>query len=124
MIVGLGLDVVDVARVAAILERSAESFLRRILHADEDAARARTAEGPAYVSGQFAAKEAVMKALGTGMAGAAFAEIAVLRGAGGAPYLELHGATAGRAQELGITTWQVSITHSRTTAAAVAIAER
>ncbi len=124
MIVGLGLDVVDVARVAAILERSAESFLRRILHADEDAARARTAEGPAYVSGQFAAKEAVMKALGTGMAGAAFGEIAVLRGPGGAPYVELYGAAAGRAQELDVATWHVSITHSRTTAAAVAIAER
>ena len=124
MIVGLGLDVVDVARVASILERSAESFLRRILHPEEDAARARTAEGPAYISGQFAAKEAVMKALGTGMAGAAFGEIAVLRGDSGAPRLELHGATADRAQELGITSWHVSITHSRTTAAAVAIAER
>ena len=124
MIVGLGLDVVDVARVASILERSAESFLRRILHPDEDAARARTAEGPAYISGQFAAKEAVMKALGTGMAGAAFGEIAVLRGAGGAPYLELEGKTAERAQELGIERWHISITHSRSTAAAVAIAEK
>ena len=124
MIVGLGLDVVDVARVASILERSADSFLRRILHADENAARARTAEGPAYVSGQFAAKEAVMKALGTGMAGAAFGEIAVLRDQGGAPYVRLEGKTAELANGLSIERWHISITHSRSTAAAVAIAER
>ena len=63
-----------------------------------------------------------MKALGTGMAGANFSDIAILPQAGGQPGVELSGRAAERAGELGITAWHVSITHSKTTAAAVAIA--
>ncbi len=118
MIVGLGLDVVDVARVASILERSAESFLRRILHPDEDAARARTAEGPAYISGQFAAKEAVMKALGTGTRGIGWREVEVTRRRSGQPDIELHGRAIERARSIGIDRLAVSLSHSRNYAVA------
>ena len=71
-----------------------------------------------------AIKEAVMKAMGTGMAGAAFAEIVVRHHDSGQPFVELVGETAARAAALGIESWSLTITHSRSTAAAVAIAER
>lgn len=122
MIAGLGLDLVEIDRVAESLERHGKAFADRILHPDEDASRVTTADGAAHLAGLFAAKEAVMKALGSGMAGAAFKEIAILNRAGGEPYVRL----AGRAQETagkrGIREWHISITHSRTMAAAVAIA--
>ncbi|MGH7162000.1 MAG: holo-ACP synthase [Planctomycetota bacterium] len=124
MIAGVGIDLVDIDRVAGLLQRHREGFLRRILHPEEDAARAARPEGTSYVAGLFAAKEAVMKALGTGMAGAAFRDIAVLREPGGKPYVRLAGGARERARALGITGWEVSITHSRRAAAAVALAWR
>ncbi|MFQ5844679.1 MAG: holo-ACP synthase, partial [Planctomycetota bacterium] len=63
-----------------------------------------------------------MKALGTGMAGVSFREIGVLREPGGAPFLRLEGKARDRARALGIGDWHLSITHSRETAAAVALA--
>jgi holo-[acyl-carrier protein] synthase len=118
LIAGVGLDLVEIERVASILARHGKEFLARVLHPDED----RTRLDPVHVAGLFAAKEAVMKALGTGMAGAAFAEIRIAHTDGGQPYVVLHGRAASRAEELGVTAWQLSITHSRSTAAAVAIA--
>ncbi len=124
MIHGVGLDLVEVARVATLLERQGDAFLDRILHEAETGARERAsrADGPAHIAGIFAAKEAVMKALGTGMAGAAFGEIEIRHHDGGQPFVALHGATGERARQRGIANWQLSITHSRTTAGAVAIA--
>ena len=87
-----------------------------------DRGRLDKADGPAHLAGIFAAKEAVMKALGTGMAGAAFSEIRILHRDGGQPYATLTGDTAARAEKMGITAWHVSITHSKTNAAAVAVA--
>ena len=124
MIAGVGVDVVEIGRVGEAIRRHGEPFLRRILHAREDLERARTAEGVSYVAGLFAAKEAVMKALGTGMAGAAFRDIAVLKTASGQPRVELDGSAATTARGLGVGDWHVSITHSRTLAVAVAIATR
>lgn len=118
MIAGVGLDLVEIERVAALLDRHPEEFLRRILHAAEDRSRL----DPVHVAGLFAAKEAVMKALGTGMAGAAFGDIAVRHRDGGQPYVELHGRALERAREMRISGWEISITHSKTNAAAVAIA--
>ena len=122
MILGVGIDLVEIDRIDAALRRHGPAFLRRILHPDEDFARAATKEGPAYVAGLFAAKEAVMKALGTGMAGAPFPAIAVLRAPGGQPRVRLDGAAREAAERLGAGRWHVSITHSRLSAAAVAIA--
>lgn len=122
MIAGLGLDLVEIARVAESLERHGEAFAERILHPDEDRGRVATAEGATHLAGLFAAKEAVMKALGTGMAGAAFKEIAILNRPGGEPYVRLMGRALETAGRRGVRDWHISITHSRTMAAAVAIA--
>jgi len=119
VIVGIGLDLVEIDRVAAARERHGEAFLRRILHDDERSERVAV---PSHLAGLFAAKEAVMKALGTGMAGASFAEILVRHHPSGQPHVELRGQTRELASRLGVGAWQLSITHSRTAAAAVAIA--
>jgi holo-[acyl-carrier protein] synthase len=122
VIAGVGLDLVEIDRVEESLERHGAAFAERILHRDEDADRAGTKEGAAHLAGLFAAKEAVMKALGTGMAGAAFSDIAILNRPGGEPYVRLSGRALETAEERGIRDWRLSITHSRTVAAAVAIA--
>jgi len=122
VILGVGIDLVEIDRIGAALARHGAGFLGRILHPREDSGRAATREGPSYVAGLFAAKEAVMKALGTGMAGAPFRDIAILRNAAGQPRVHLEGAALEAARRLGATRWHVSITHSRLSAAAVALA--
>jgi len=122
VIAGLGLDLVEIDRVKESLERHGMAFATRILHPDEDASRVNTGDGAAHLAGLFAAKEAVMKALGTGMAGAAFKEIAILNRPGGEPYVRLSGRALETAQKRSVRDWMISITHSRTMAAAVAIA--
>jgi len=121
-VVGLGLDLVEIERMSDILRRNGARFLDRVLHADDDRSRFDRAEGPTHLAGLFAAKEAVMKALGTGMAGANFADIRVRHRDSGQPYVELEGKARAKADELGIAAWEISISHSRTTAAAVAVA--
>ena len=122
MIVGVGLDIVEIKRVARILERQGDAFPDRILTEDESRDRLGNHDGPAHLAGLFAAKEAVMKAMGTGMAGASFREIRIRHLDSGQPTVELRGDTRQRAESMGIGSWHVSITHSRKTAAAVAIA--
>ena len=122
MIAGLGLDLVEIDRIAAILEQSGPRFVDRVLHPQEDRSRLDAPTGPAHFAGLFAAKEAVMKALGTGMAGANFADIRILHHDSGQPYVELEGTALARAESMAVSGWQLSITHSKTTAAAVAIA--
>jgi len=122
-IVGIGLDVVDLRRFARLLERHGPAALRRICRDGE----VRIAEGPgriAHVAGLFAAKEATMKALGTGWtAGVGFHQIEVARRAGGAPELVLHGAALERCHALGADRCHLSITHDTSTAAAVVVLE-
>ena len=74
-----------------------------------------------HVAGRFAAKEAAMKALGTGWRGVAFREIAIRRSASGKPVLELTGRAAARARVLGVVESEVSITHTADLAAAVVV---
>jgi holo-[acyl-carrier protein] synthase len=122
-VVGLGIDLVEVARIGALLERHPERFLARICRAGEaDLARGATLDQ--HVAGLFAAKEAVLKALGTGWAeGVGFRDVEVVRGPGGAPGVRLHGAAAEHARRLGGDRVHLSITHERTHAAAVAVLE-
>jgi len=122
VIVGVGLDLVEIDRMRESLDRHGPSFAERILHPDEDKSRIGMADGATHLAGLFAAKEAVMKALGTGMAGAAFKDIAVLNRPNGEPYLRLSGRAQETAAKRGVRDWRVSVTHSRTMAAAVAIA--
>jgi holo-[acyl-carrier protein] synthase len=122
-ILGLGLDIVDLARMGRLLERHGAAALARICRDGE----ARIADGPgrvAHVAGLFAAKEAAMKALGTGWAqGVGFHQIEVVRAASGAPGLRLHGQALARSRALGVERLHLSITHDARTAAAVVVLE-
>ena len=103
MIVGVGVDIVEVRRIAAALDRFGERFVRRILTPEEYRPHLDTAARAVYVARQFAAKEAVSKALGTGMrAGVCFSGIRVLRRESGAPFVELTDAARLRADEMGV----------------------
>lgn len=124
MIVSVGVDAVEIERIRALLERSGERFERRVFTPSEaDYCRGRHRPAESFAA-RFAAKEAVMKCLGTGWTeGAAFREIEVVRGAGGEPTLALTGPAADRAAQLAIRRWHVSLTHTETTATAFVVAE-
>ncbi len=124
-ILGVGLDMVEIARMEKVYELHGDRFVRRICIADEiepGEGRSPTAQ---HLAGLFAAKEAVLKALGTGWAsGLGFSQVEVLKGERGAPAVRLHGGAALRAEALGIARVHLSITHDGAYAAAVAIAEK
>ena len=116
----LGLDLTDVARISDLLERWGERFLRRVFLEGEILRGRRHPRAFAeHVAGRFAAKEAAMKALGTGLRGVAFKEIVVRRERSGKPRLELRGRALERARALRVIAAEVSITHTATMAAAV-----
>jgi len=123
-VVGLGIDVVDLRRFERVLARHGEAFERRVFLADELRARRPTAARAAHLAGLFAAKEAALKALGTGWAhGLVFRQIEVVRDGLGAPLLRFHSAAAERARERGVGRALVSITHDGPVAAAVVVLE-
>jgi len=122
-IFGIGIDVVEVERIASAIERHGEPFLAKLFTAGER----RYCEGqkkPAlHYAARFAAKEAVSKALGTGISGqAGWLDLEIIRDPSGAPKLMLQGNAAGFATANGITEIQISLTHAREYAAANAIA--
>lgn len=122
-VVGLGIDVVDLARFTRAHARHGARLEERMAGEGEIrplAGAARTA----HLAGLFAAKEAVLKALGTGWAeGLALRQVVVTHASSGAPRVLLAGAARRRAEALGADRIHVSITHDRGIAAAVAILE-
>ncbi len=118
----LGLDLAEVARISEALERWGNRFLERVFLPGEVLRRRRHPRAFAeHVAGRFAAKEAAMKALGTGLRQVSFKEIVVGREASGKPRLEFRGRALERARALRVRASEVSITHTRTTAAAVVL---
>jgi holo-[acyl-carrier protein] synthase len=116
----LGLDLTEVTRVSEVLDRWGERFLMRVFAPGElNRARRHPRAFAEHVAGRFAAKEAAMKALGTGWRGIAFREISVRRDPRGKPRLEFHGRALERAERLRIRSTEVSITHTASIAAAV-----
>ena len=116
----LGIDLTEVARVADLLDRWGERFLERVFQPGEILRRRHHPRAFAeHVAGRFAAKEAAMKALGTGWRGVAFKEIVVGRESSGKPRLEFRGRALERARALKVVRTEVSITHTATMAAAV-----
>lgn len=124
MIVGMGVDLVEVARVARSIERFGERFLERVFTPAE---RRDAGIGPGRdqsLAARFAAKEAVFKALGTGWAqGIAWRDVEVLRMPDGRPVLALHGVAAERARAIGAHRWLVSLSHTASMAMASVLAE-
>ncbi len=124
MIRGLGTDLASVRRLKAARRRAGSRFDARVFTPAERAAARRRADADLHLAGRFAAKEAVMKALGTGWtAGVTWQGIEILADRSGRPVLKLTGATARKAKALGIRRWQLSISHDAGMALAVAIAE-
>ena len=111
-IVGLGFDATDIPRVAELFERYGERFLRRVFTDGEIAYCTRRRNPVPHLAGRFAAKEACMKALGTGHSrGVLWKDIEVVRH-GGPPQLRLHGGAARRATAMQVSRSLLTITHS------------
>ncbi len=121
-VIGLGTDLVEVERFRLALERRGERLGER-LFSDRERAYAAGQRDPAKsLAARFGAKEAVMKAMGVGLWKFKLRDVEVVRGPAGAPKVALHGRAAEMAAELGIGAWQLSLTHTESTALAVAIA--
>src|SRR5512132_1351244 len=111
-IIGLGLDATDIPRIAHTIERSGERFLHRIFTAGEVAYCTRRRVPAIHFAGRFAAKEAAMKALGTGHSqGVLWRDVEIVR-RGGPPQLQLHGGAGRRFAAIGGRSSLVTITHS------------
>lgn len=125
MIQGTGFDLAALPRIRTLLERYGERFLRRLLTEKERSGLPVSTSGrTAYVAGRFAAKEAAVKALGTGFSqGIGMHDVEILTLSSGEPVLFLHGEAAARATSLGVRTTHVSISHERDMAGAVVILE-
>ena len=124
MIIGIGVDVVDVGRVRKSLDRFGARFADKVLSEVERERFGRSRDRAAWLAKRFAAKEAAAKALGTGMrAGVHFSQITVARKASGAPFIELSGAAAERAAAIGAGKMHVSISDEKDYAVAFAVLE-
>jgi holo-[acyl-carrier protein] synthase len=111
-ILGLGLDATDIDRIADTIDRYGERFLRRIFTDGEMAYCTRRKVPAIHFAGRFAAKEAAMKALGTGHShGVLWRDVEVVRH-GGPPQLQLHGGAARRFKSMGGVSSLLTITHS------------
>jgi holo-[acyl-carrier protein] synthase len=111
-IIGLGLDATDIPRIADTIARYGERFTHRIFTADEIAYCQRRREPAIHFAGRFAAKEAAMKALGTGHSqGVLWRDVEVVR-RGGPPQLRLHGGAARRFTAIGGASSLLTITPS------------
>ncbi len=111
-IVGIGLDLVNIARLEAIARRWQDRFLQRVYTEDERRASFGRAWPYASLAGRFAAKEAMLKALGTGWsAGVSWQDIQVLNEAGGRPVATIQGRTGVLVQQAGVTRIHVSLSH-------------
>jgi len=111
-IIGIGLDATDIPRIAETLKRYGDRFLHRIFTDREIAYCTRRRDPGPHLAGRFAAKEAAMKALGTGHSrGVLWKDIEVVR-VGGPPQLQLHGGAGRRFAAIGGRSSLVTITHS------------
>lgn len=124
-IVGHGVDVVEVERVARLIAEHGERFLTRCFTPIEQAHGRGTRRHAEHLAARFAAKEAALKALGTGLThGIAWTDVEIRSDPSGRPTLVLSGHAAIRATDIGADRWTVSLSHTRGLAVASVIAER
>jgi holo-[acyl-carrier protein] synthase len=121
-VIGIGIDLVDIDRFRASLERT-PSMRTRLFTAVELEYVAPKVDPIPSLAARFAAREAVMKALGVGLGAFGFHDVWVERAASGVPSLVVTAAAADLASAAGVTTWHLSLTHSDHVAAAYVIAE-
>ena len=122
MLIGVGCDVIEIARVAKAIERDA--FVIRVFAPEEIAyCRSRGKQAAASFAARFAAKEAVLKALGTGLRGGELTEIVITNDELGKPSVQLLGYHGQLAAKLGVKKIAISMSHSRETALAYVVME-
>jgi holo-[acyl-carrier protein] synthase len=114
-----GVDLIEIARIEEVITRHGKHYLERIYTAAELEYCAKRTES---LAGRFAAKEAVAKALGSGIGDVNWKEIEILGDEQNAPTLTLHGMAEQKAKELGLMTWSVSISHSQSHSVAFVVA--
>jgi len=125
MIAGIGVDIVEIARIQAMLDRYGDRFLRRVFTVAESAYAMSGANKAERLAGRFAVKEAVMKALGTGKSlGILWGDVETVRGRSGKPEVRLHGQAMKLAKSRGGGAVHVSITHDGGKAVAFVILEK
>ena len=117
--IGVGIDIIEVERVRRVYEHHGERFLKRV-YTEREVWQCR---GKATrLAGRFAAKEAISKALGTGLHGVAWQEMEIVQLRSGRPTVTLHGRAKLRAEQLGISAFDVSIADLAQISIAIAIA--
>ena len=122
MTIGIGIDLVDIDRFRRSLERTPS--MRTRLFTDVELAYVAPQVDPVpSLAARFAAREAVMKALGVGLGAFGFHDVWVERAATGQPSLSFSGAALELSDRAGVTTWHLSLTHTDLTAAAYVIAD-
>ncbi|MEB2334661.1 MAG: holo-ACP synthase [Anaerolineaceae bacterium] len=110
MKIATGVDLIEIDRIVEVIARHGNHYLQRIYTPAELEQCGKRAES---LAGRFAAKEAVVKALGSGIGDITWKEIEILGDENNAPKLTLSGAAKQKADELGLTSWSVSISHSQ-----------
>jgi len=114
-----GVDLIEIARIQEVISRHGKHYLERTYTPAELEQCGKRTES---LAGRFAAKEAVAKALGSGIGDVAWKEIEILGDEQNAPVLTLYGAAEKKARERGLTTWSVSISHSQSHSVAFVVA--
>jgi holo-[acyl-carrier protein] synthase len=122
-IIGIGTDIAECLRIARMIERHGELFINRVYTPGEISYCQSRAQATQHFTGRWAAKEAILKALGTGWRrGIAWRDIEIRNEASGQPVVAVRGGVKEVVEQLGITKLLVSISHCRTYATAYAIA--
>jgi holo-[acyl-carrier protein] synthase len=125
MIVGIGLDIIEVDRIRDVYLRHKERFTKRVLTESELAYVMKYKDPAERLAGRWAAKEAAFKALGTGLAeGMRWRDVEVVRAPSGKPDIRFHGEALNRFRELGATLCHLTITHGDHMAVAQVILEK
>lgn len=119
--IGIGTDLVEIERFRTVLDRTPGIKTRSFTAAEQAYANAKNDPAERYAV-RWAAKEAVMKAMGVGLGTIDMVDIEVIRAESGAPSVLLHKSAAAKAQELGITEFKITLTHTESIAQAIAVA--
>lgn len=124
MIVGIGIDLVDIVRMKGALERWGKRFIERVFTEDEKEYALSKRYPYIHLSGRFAIKEALFKALGSGVIPGGWKEIEVFNDKSGAPKIRLYGSLKRLTAESGITSVHISISHDRSYAIGQVVLEK
>ena len=123
MILGIGTDIIECERIGRMVEKHGDHFVNRVFTEDEVRYCSERRSGDQHFAGRWAAKEAVLKALGTGwIVGISWQDVEIVNESSGRPVVRLHGGAAEVAEERGIREIQISISHCQSYAVAFAVA--